>query len=365
MGLGRAETQADRCSPQARDFGAETQTDVVDQLAFDVLRSSRPVTENELPTMNAAPTSTAAAAGPPSLFNVSLTVLLAVYNGQKYLRESLDSVLAQTFGDFEFLIIDDGSTDQTLSILKQYQARDTRIRLVSRPNRGLTNTLNEGLSLARGEFLARMDADDLCLPQRFEKQLAYLRAHPECVLVGSRVEVMDPEGMPIRLMCDEVTHEQIDAAHMNRQWPVVHPAVMMRLSAAQRLGYRDIYNTLEDLDLFLRLAEIGKLANLPDVLLRYRQHFASVTHSREAEQMKVREAIYREARTRRGLPPEPEPVATRVRPRKAFEQHRYWAWSALKAGNVATARKHAVKTLFRSPLDINSWRLLACAVRGY
>jgi glycosyltransferase involved in cell wall biosynthesis len=296
----------------------------------------------------------------------ALTVLLAVYNGEKYLRESLESVLNQTFTDFEFLIIDDGSKDRTLTILKEFEAKDARIRLVSRPNKGLTNTLNEGLCLARSEFLARMDADDLCLPTRFEKQVAYLRENPQCVLVGSAVELIDPAGLPIRRMCNETTHEQIDSAHLNRGWPVVHPAVMMRLSALKQVGgYRDMYNTLEDLDLFLRLAEVGKLANLPDVLLRYRQHFASVTHSKESQQMKIREAIYAEARARRGLPPQPPQQPTRTRPRMRFEQHQFWAWDALKAGNVTTARKHAVETVKRVPWSPAAWRLLACAIRGH
>ncbi len=226
-----------------------------------------------------------------------ITVLLAVYNGQQYLREALDSILAQTFTDFEFLIIDDGSTDLTLPILREYEKRDPRIRLVSRPNKGLTNTLNEGLSLARGEFLARMDADDFAMPARFEKQIAYLREHPDCVLLGSRVLLMDPDGLPIREMCLERTHEQIDSAHLNRGWPIVHPATMMRMSALSQIGgYRDEFNTLEDLDLFLRLAEVGQLANLPELLLRYRQHFASVTHSKEEKQNQIRQAIYDQTR---------------------------------------------------------------------
>jgi glycosyltransferase involved in cell wall biosynthesis len=294
-----------------------------------------------------------------------ITVLLAVYNGQTYLREAVESVLSQTFTDFEFLIIDDGSTDQTLPILREYEKLDGRIRLVTRPNKGLTNTLNEGLSLARGEFLARMDADDICMPRRFERQLGYLREHPECVLVGSRVLLMDPEEMPIREMCGERTHEEIDHAHLNRGWPVVHPAAMMRMSALKQIGgYRDEFNTLEDLDLFLRLAEVGKLANLPDLLLHYRQHFASVTHSKEEKQMQIRQAIYDQTRARRGLPPDVPPPPVRSKPRQKFEQHRFWAWSALKAGNKQTARKHAIITVRQAPLSMDSWRLLACAVRG-
>ncbi len=316
--------------------------------------------------MTAEPSSNLNQSTTEDLSAPAVTVLLAVYNGERYLRESLDSVLAQTFADFELLVIDDGSRDKTLSILDEYEAGDTRVRIVSRPNRGLTNTLNQGLELARGQFLARMDADDVCMPDRLRIQVAYLREHPECVLVGSRVQLMDPDGRPIKQMCTETTHEQIDAAHLNRGWPVVHPAATMRLSTLREIGgYRDNYNTLEDLDLFLRLAEVGKLANVPEVLLKYRQHFASVTHSKEATQIQIRQAIYDETRARRGMPPLPAPTPARTRPRSRSEQHYLWAWSALKAGNVATARKHAVETLRRAPVSRESWRLMYCAIRGH
>jgi glycosyltransferase involved in cell wall biosynthesis len=294
-----------------------------------------------------------------------VSVLLAVYNGERYLRAAVDSVLGQTFADFELIAIDDGSSDATPAILRGYAAADARVRVVSRPNRGLTNTLNEGLDLARAPYLARMDADDLCLPERFAKQVAWLDEHPDCVLVGSRVLAVDPDGLPIREMAMETTHEQIDHAHLNRGWPVVHPAVMMRLDAVRRAGgYRDQYNTLEDTDLFLRLAEVGRLANLPDVLLHYRQHFGSVTHTKAARQHELRQALYDEAHARRGqaldarLPPPPPPL-----PRAS--QHHDWAWAALKNGHARTARKHAVETVKRDPFSSRSWRVLACALRGH
>src|ERR1019366_7969474 len=188
-----------------------------------------------------------------------VSVLLAVYNGEKYLRYAVESILAQTFMDYEFIIIDDGSTDDTQMILKHYETQHENLRVITRANKGLTATLNEGLAQARGEFLARMDADDIALPKRLGKQVAYLCAHPETVLLGSRVLLIDPEGLAIREQCCETTHDQIDALHLNNGWPVVHPSVMMRTAAVRQVGgYREPYNTLEDLDLFLRLAEIGK-----------------------------------------------------------------------------------------------------------
>ena len=294
-----------------------------------------------------------------------ISVLLAVYNGGRYLRAAIDSILAQTFREFEFIIIDDGSTDDSSAVLAEYAAKDSRIRLVSRPNKGLTATLNEGLALARGEFLARMDADDIALPQRFERQIAYLRGHPECVLLGSRVMLVDPEGLPIRPWCHQLEHADIDAAHLNRGWPVVHPAVMMRTDAVRRVGaYRDKYNTLEDLDLFLRLAEVGKLANLPEILLHYRQHFDSVTHKKFEQQRRLRQAIYDETYARRGERHNEQQESPPPPPRKRYEQHSLWAWYALDAGNVKTARKLALATLRRAPHLLNSWRLMACALRG-
>jgi len=296
----------------------------------------------------------------------AVSVLLPVFNGIRHLREAVDSILGQTFRDFEFIIIDDGSTDASADVLRQYAKADSRIRFVSRPNKGLTVTLNEGVGMASAPLLARMDADDIALPQRLEKQTAYMQKHSDCVLLGSAVTLIDPEGLSIRQMCSEQTHKEIDHAHLNRGWPIVHPAVMMRTAAIRQVGgYRDQYDTLEDLDLFLRLAEIGKLANLPDVLLKYRQHFSSVTHRKYEQQMKIRQAIFDETYARRGIAAPPPVAATNSGPRHWYQQHRSWAWAALKAGNVATARKHALATVRQAPWRGDSWKVLACALRGY
>lgn len=298
----------------------------------------------------------------------AVSVLLPVYNAQRYVATAIESVLTQSFDDFELILIDDGSMDHSLGILREFEQRDDRVRVISRPNTGIVGALNDGLAAARGEFIARMDADDLSLPARFQMQVQFLREHLECVLVGSRVMLIDPDGSPICEWAKETTHEEIDGGHLALRWPVVHPAVMMRRDVLNQVGgYRKQYNTLEDLDLFLRLAEQGRLANLPVVLLHYRQHFGSTCFSRNGEQSDIREAIYKETFERRGLriPGHQSSESFRAVPRNATDERRRWSWMALEAGHVATARKHALRVARSKPLDKESWRLLYCAMRGH
>jgi glycosyltransferase involved in cell wall biosynthesis len=293
---------------------------------------------------------------------------MPVYNSQRYLRAAVESVLAQTFGDFELLCVDDGSTDESLAILRGYESKDDRVRIISRANTGIVGALNDGLAAARGEFIARMDADDLSLPERFEKQVAFLRSHPDHVLVGSQVLLIDPDGAALCPKRDtEYTHDRIDWAHLHHRWPVVHPSVTMRRAAVSAVGgYRNKYQWLEDLDLFLRLAEVGKLASLPDVLLHYRLHAGSVCHTRESDQQSIRPALYAEVYARRGInskeqngvPQSPEMLD------RAGGRDTLWGWWALIGGNVSTARKYAFRAVRAAPMTFDSWRLMYCALRG-
>ena len=298
----------------------------------------------------------------------AVSVVMPVYNATRYLRASVESILSQSFRDFEFITVDDGSTDDSLKILREYEGKDARLRIVSRPNTGIVGALNDGLSAVRGELIARMDSDDLALPDRFEKQVAFLRSHPDHVLVGSQVLLIDPEGAALCPKRDtEYTHERIDWAHLHHRWPLVHPSVMMRREAVAAVGgYRDKYQWLEDLDLFLRLAEIGKLASLPDVLLHYRLHTGSVCHTRETDQQAIRPAIYQEVYARRGIKPQEQndhPAADRFL-KGAGGRETVWGWWALIGGNVTTARKYAFRALRAAPLTFDSWRLMYCALRG-
>jgi glycosyltransferase involved in cell wall biosynthesis len=298
----------------------------------------------------------------------TISVLLPVYNAERYISLALESIITQTFDDFELLALDDGSTDRSLSILREYETKDDRLRIYSRENRGLVKTLNELINLSRGAYLARMDADDISRPQRFEKQIAYLEAHPECVAVGTRSLVIDTEGMPIREFITNFTHDEIDSAHLSGigQSEISHPSVMMRREAVERAGrYREDYRCAEEMDLFLRLAEIGKLANLPEVLILYRQHLQSFCYA-QGNQLRIfgRRAT-QEARLRRGLPAVPETSVADSKFETPPDVHRKWAWWALSAGHIRTARKHALKALALDPLCLANLKVVACAIRGH
>ncbi|MGH7213711.1 MAG: glycosyltransferase [Tepidisphaeraceae bacterium] len=298
--------------------------------------------------------------------NPRVSVLLGAYNASAYLREAVKSLLAQTFRDFELLAIDDGSTDDTLAILNEYARTDDRVRVITHPNAGLVKVLNEGLAVARGELVARMDADDVCLPHRFERQVAYLEQHPECVLVGSRVLLIDPQGRPI---CDmdsiRLTHDDIDAALLSGGWPIVHPSVIMRKRAVLDAGgYVQGYFPIEDHHLFLRLAEVGKLANLDEILLKYRRHPQSSVRALGGGLVQRLRDVVTDAQRRRGMTGEIKLPAHPIPPPTLSQLHKQWAWSALRAGNLSTARHHALRFARREPLDGEAWRLLACVIRG-
>ena len=296
----------------------------------------------------------------------AVSVLMSVYNSEAYLEEAVESVLAQTFGDFEFLIIDDGSTDGSLALLAPYARRDKRVQIVSRPNTGLIGALNELVDMALGKYLARMDPDDVSLPGRFEKQVQFLDAHPDHVAVGSRVMLMDPYSSPVVETGHKLTHEEIEHDLLHKSgWAMVHPAVMMRRDAVVKVGaYRSEWKHCEDHDLFLRLAEVGKLANLPEVLLWYRRHYGSINFTKAAEQAARKKDLLTEAWSRRGKPLPADWKPDAWAPPAPREQMKEWGWAALRHGNVKVARRHAWAMLRHAPGSMAAWKLFYCALRG-
>lgn len=227
---------------------------------------------------------------------------MPVYNAEAFIDDAVRSVRSQTFEDFELLIVNDGSTDGSLHILQQHASDDPRIRLISRPNTGLVGALNELADLARAPLLARMDADDICLPGRFAQQIRFFDRRPSAVCVGGRVELITEAGEPLMSPEPIVGNHQIQQEALAGRTPISHPSVMMRADAFRAVGgyHGDTYPA-EDLDLFLRLGEIGELDNIPNVLLRYRMHGTSVSVRLSDQQVrKMREAC-EAAWIRRGI----------------------------------------------------------------
>lgn len=213
-----------------------------------------------------------------------VSVVMSVYDGEPFLQEAVESVLNQTFADFEFIIIDDGSSDGTWEILESYG--DARIRLVrNEENVGLTRSLNKGLTLARGEYIARHDADDVSIRSRFERQVGVLDKQLDVVLVSGNMDLIDGDG--------EVWHQsRRNASPGLIAWLLLfynyiggHGAVMFRRQLAVDLGgYSEEFLYSQDHDLWLRLAEVGDIRIVPDVLVQWRRHDDSISGTRHFEQ---------------------------------------------------------------------------------
>ena len=302
----------------------------------------------------------------------TVTVLMCAYNSAPYVEETVRSVLGQSFRDYEFLAFDDGSSDGTADVLERLASEDDRLVVHRRPHGNYVEKLNEGLALARGRYIARHDADDVSLPDRFALQVAELDRRPEVVCVGSRMIETDSFGIELSVTDHAPDHETIDAQLMQGNgWAVPQPAAMFRREASRALGdYRRQFVSTEDLDLFLRLAEVGELANLERPLVRYRRHPSSVNSTRAAEQREKVWQIVREARVRRGHrdpdaggPGGLEALAIRQPP--PLELLERWTWNALRRGEKKAARRHALSRLRQAPLSPTSWRIVACATRGW
>ena len=295
----------------------------------------------------------------------TVSVLMPVYNAEPYLAEAVESIQGQTFADFEFLIVDDGSTDRSRDLLERYAASDGRLRLTSRPNTGYTVALNELLRSATGAFVARMDADDVALPQRLARQVNYLQAHQDVVCVGTAVHLIDGAGRFLRDGHPGMDHEAIQRRALAGDCPLNHPSVMLRRAAVEAVGgYRAEFEPAEDLDLWLRLGEIGRLTNLPEVLMKYRQHARSFSEQHQRRQLERSAAAVLEACRRRGIPPQ----AVALRPwrptdrRSRMRTYVGYGRRGLERGDYRMALHYGLQAIAQVPWDPDGWRLLARAL---
>lgn len=203
----------------------------------------------------------------------AISVLMPVYNAEQYLQEAITSILSQRFVDFEFFIFNDGSTDRSREIIASFN--DPRIHFIDySDNQGYVSLLNLGLQKAQGKYIARMDADDVAHPDRFQKQFDFLEENPEYIVCGTRFSIIDKQDVVVL----PIENEDIKLK-MLYITPFCHPSVMMRATTLQShdIAYDEYYMPAEDHELWVRLAGYGKFVNLPEVLLNYRIHDSNVS----------------------------------------------------------------------------------------
>lgn len=212
-----------------------------------------------------------------------ISVVMSAYNAEKYLSEAIDSILNQTFTDFEFIIIDDGSTDGTPNILKTY--KDKRLRIISQENMGLAKSLNRGLRVSKGRYIARLDADDIALPNRLTTQYSFMESHPECVASGTGAMIIDEKGRDLYSKEMPLAWHDIQAM-LPCQSPFFHSAVIFRRDPALACGgyFEKIphhYNIqqFEDIVLWNKLTKYGELRNLETMLIKYRLGPFAITNN--------------------------------------------------------------------------------------
>jgi glycosyltransferase involved in cell wall biosynthesis len=201
---------------------------------------------------------------------------MSVHNGQNFLSQAINSVLSQSFGDFEFIIIDDASMDGTTEILKDFTEKDSRIRVIRNPTKlGLTLSLNKSLQLVRGEYIVRMDADDVCLPERLEKQLCFMENNKDIGVLGTRIKIIDENDNIIKI---PKLPESNFAQYLRRRNVFVHGTLMFRKEALDITnGYNKDMKLAQDYELLLRLSEKVRLFCLPECLYLLRRHKKSVS----------------------------------------------------------------------------------------
>lgn len=297
-----------------------------------------------------------------------VSVLISVHNGESYLHETLNSVLAQDFAKFEVVIVNDGSTDRTADILAEY-AVDQRFRIITQERRGLIYSLNLGLQLARAELIARLDADDIALPHRFTRQVEFMRAHPEVALLGSAIIVINKQGKELKKVVYPTGPGPAKLA-MSRLCAVSHPSVMMRRTLVLGVGgYRSAFLHAEDYDLWLRISEHHPIDNLTEPLIRYRKHDKNVSLIFH-QQQSLSTVVARHCSKKRiaGLP---DPMEGKVTPVSLSDlstldltEHEEALFHFESLKDALNTREHAFNPEFAKESLTRAWELQSHLSRG-
>ena len=299
------------------------------------------------------------------IMNSKVTVLMPVYNGERYLRQAMDSILSQTFRDFEFLIIDDGCTDKSVEIINSYA--DPRICLVhNETNLGLTAVFNRGLDLARGEYIARMDCDDISLPSRLEIQVNFMESYPEVGLCGTWTITDNIVGKYPKTHQECLTYKFFNS-------PFAHPTVMLRRNLVEKhnLKYSHEYPICDDFELWRRCMQVTKVENICIPLLYYRKHDGNISSICSSEQKKGLLKYYHEELISLGFEPSAVEMVLHyalIRPeitkdiyhRYSFKQFDIWTTQLLNYNNQ---RDIFIKSNFEALLKERYVQVAFCYVK--
>lgn len=300
-----------------------------------------------------------------------VSVVMVVWNVERFLGEAIESILHQTLLNFEFIIVDYGSTDATKDIVRRYAAQDPRIDLHTIPHCGLGHARNTGCSLAQASYIAVMDADDVAWPERLQRQVAFLDAHPTVGLVGAIVQWIDTDGRNLYLGRVPTSDEQLRKA-LAIECSIWAPTVMMRREAFVRAGgYRDAFAPAEDYDLWLRIVEFFDCANLGDTLLSYRIHPHQVSLRKGKQQTlgilaAKRSAVLRQAGFKDPfhsldcITPEllaESGVSVSLQERAWMENSRKWIRHLTLAGEISTALETAIALLRVPWTHVEDWQI--------
>ncbi len=302
-----------------------------------------------------------------------ITVLMATYNVEKYVAEAVESVLSQTFPDFELLVVEDGSRDTTPEILRRYS--DERIRILHTENRGLTSALNTGLEAARGKFIARMDSDDACYPSRLEDELKAIDASEDTALVGSWYDIIDEDGTLLATQTPPTSEAELQAIFLKLENPFCHGSVMFRKAAVEAVGdYRPQFKASQDYDLWLRLSECYSMSVVPKTLYRWRLRRSGVATSARMLQRAYAKAALECCIQRRSGRPETLPTfsqrprgSSRNPLRRLESESGYLAHKAnilLQSGQRWKARRLAARSMACAPWNIVAWAAMFRVCRG-
>jgi glycosyltransferase involved in cell wall biosynthesis len=308
----------------------------------------------------------------------TVSVVMSVFNGERHLRESIESILRQSFEDFEFLIINDGSTDGSRDILAEYQRQDRRIRLIDQENRGLTLSLIRGCAEARGRYIARQDAGDVSLPQRLAKQVSYLEDHAEISLLSCWTRFLGPEDEELYCVVRRETPEEatsrlrcLDARRL--QGVTHHGSTMFRRADYERVGgYRSQFRVAQDLDLWLRLTDSGRLAFLPEVLYLARFDADSISGHHHAAQVALIDVMLESMRARqKGADEEPllrkaQAICqrTRRRSRHGVARGMYFIGRCLLERGDSRGMKYLRSAVRYNPFHLRAWAMIVLSRAG-